>query len=121
MSQFCLQLNYCPNFLEKDIAPTDTRRRPDQRALENGDMKLAGAEKERLENKQRAVRKYNEINKIEHKPVYFEEQKEKVEGEPFWRYNQTYYENDRPKKEWKRLPDLYSFDAVNEFEKIIKS
>jgi hypothetical protein len=30
------------------IAPTDTRWRPDQRALENGDMKLAAEEKNRL-------------------------------------------------------------------------
>ena len=42
------------------MAPTDTRRRPDQRALENGDMKLATSEKNRLEEKQRAVRKYRE-------------------------------------------------------------
>ena len=31
------------------IPPTDTRRRPDQRALELGDFKLAAKEKERLE------------------------------------------------------------------------
>jgi len=30
------------------------------RALENGDFKLAAAEKNRLEERQRAVRKYNE-------------------------------------------------------------
>jgi len=42
-------MNYFPKRLEGVIAPTDTRRRPDQRALENGDMKLAAAEKERLE------------------------------------------------------------------------
>ena len=51
MSHFCLQLNYFPSWLQKMVAPTDTRRRPDQRALENGDMILAAKEKDRLENK----------------------------------------------------------------------
>jgi len=36
-------------------------------------MKLAGFEKNRLEEKQRAVRRYNEKHNIVHKPVYFEE------------------------------------------------
>jgi hypothetical protein len=42
-------LNYFPKRLEKVIPPTDTRRRPDQRYLENGDMIMAAKEKERLE------------------------------------------------------------------------
>jgi hypothetical protein len=48
------------------VAPTDTRRRPDQRALENGDMKLATIEKDRLENRQRTFRKYHEAKNKEH-------------------------------------------------------
>lgn len=48
-SHFSLQLNYFPKRLESIIAPTDTRRRPDQRALEEGDFQLASSEKERLE------------------------------------------------------------------------
>jgi oxysterol-binding protein 1 len=61
-----IQLNYLPNFLKRVIAPTDTRWRPDQRALENGDMKIAAYEKNRLEEKQRSVRKYKEKKNIEH-------------------------------------------------------
>ena len=75
MSHFMLQLNYFPKQYRKVIAPTDTRWRPDQRALESGDMKLAASEKNRLEEKQRAVRKYNEKHNIEHKPAYFDEWK----------------------------------------------
>lgn len=97
MSHFVLQLNYFPNFLQRVVAPTDTRRRPDQRALENGDMKKAAVEKTRLEEKQRAVRKFNEVNNIEPKPFYFDEGKDKVDGEPFWYYNSLYFEHDRPK------------------------
>jgi hypothetical protein len=74
MSHYALQLNYLPRHLQGVVAPTDTRRRPDQRALENGDMKLAAHEKNRLEEKQRAVRRYNEKHKIEHKPKYFIEE-----------------------------------------------
>ena len=60
MSHFSLQLNYFPNRLKNQVAPTDTRRRPDQRSLENGDMIKAASEKDRLETKQRAVRKHKE-------------------------------------------------------------
>lgn len=61
MSKYQLQMNYFPKRLHKVVAPTDTRRRQDQRALENGDMKLAAYEKDRLENRQRTYRKYREV------------------------------------------------------------
>jgi hypothetical protein len=35
-------------------------------------MKTAAFEKNRLEEKQRAIRRYKEKNKIEHVPYYFE-------------------------------------------------
>ena len=72
MSRFHLQMNYFPKRLHGVVPPTDTRRRPDQRALENGDMKAAAEHKDFLENKQRAIRKYKETNKLEHTPQYFE-------------------------------------------------
>ena len=51
MTQYILQLNYLPNHLKDKIAPTDSRMRPDQRALENGDLKLAAEIKNMLEEK----------------------------------------------------------------------
>ena len=51
MSKFHMQANYFPKRLYDQVAKTDTRWRPDQRALENGDMKLAAIQKERLENR----------------------------------------------------------------------
>jgi hypothetical protein len=109
MSHFMLQLNYFPKQLRQLIAPTDTRWRPDQRYLENGEMNVAAEEKNRLEEKQRAVRKYNEKNKIEHKPVYFEEWPNPDDNNKiYYRYNSLYWEHDRAKKDWSRLPDLYS-------------
>lgn len=45
---------------EEGIAPTDSRLRPDQRLMENGRWDEANAEKLRLEEKQRAVRRARE-------------------------------------------------------------
>ena len=109
MSHFMLQLNYLPKQLIPVIAPTDTRWRPDQRALENGDMKLAVVEKNRLEEKQRAVRMFNEKFDINHKPTYFEEWHNPDDGNQiYYRYNNLYWDRDRAQKDWSRLPDLYS-------------
>ena len=43
------------------MAPTDSRLRPDQRALEVGDLELATPEKMRLEEKQRAARRTRKV------------------------------------------------------------
>ena len=48
-SSFTMQLNLLPETLAEKIAPTDSRLRPDQRALENGNTELAIKEKHRLE------------------------------------------------------------------------
>lgn len=48
------------NEMEENVAPTDTRRRPDQRLMEEGRWDEANTEKVRLEEKQRAVRRAKE-------------------------------------------------------------
>ena len=48
------------SFQEK-LPPTDSRLRPDQRHLENGEYEEAYKEKLRLEEKQRMVRKIENI------------------------------------------------------------
>ena len=109
MSHFSLQLNYLPNHLAPFLPPTDTRFRPDQRALENGDFKLAASEKHRLEEKQRAVRRYNEKHKIEPNPFYFEEWKNPEDPDQiYYRYTGKYFEQDRKERSWSHLPDLFS-------------
>ena len=55
------------------LPPTDSRFRPDQRALENGNYETASNEKHRLEEKQRAVRKLMEKKGQNHQPKYFTE------------------------------------------------
>uniref|UniRef100_A0A669EME1 Oxysterol-binding protein n=1 Tax=Oreochromis niloticus TaxID=8128 RepID=A0A669EME1_ORENI len=48
------------NELEDGVAPTDSRRRPDQRLMEEGRWDEANAEKQRLEEKQRSARRERE-------------------------------------------------------------
>ena len=52
---FCIQLNEITPDIEGFLPPTDSRFRPDQRALEEGRHEAAHAEKQRLEHKQRVV------------------------------------------------------------------
>lgn len=49
--------------------PTDSRYRPDQRLLENGDVDEASSQKFRLEEKQRSARRARESHKERWKPV----------------------------------------------------
>ncbi|XP_051994196.1 oxysterol-binding protein 1-like isoform X4 [Xyrauchen texanus] len=48
------------NEQEDGVAPTDSRRRPDQRLMEQGRWEEANAEKQRLEEKQRTTRRERE-------------------------------------------------------------
>ena len=121
-TNFLVQLNYLPNFLRRQIAPTDTRFRPDQRALENGDMKTAAAEKNRLEEKQRAVRRFKEKKKLAHQTAYFEEWKNpEDDNQVYFRYNGAYFERDRKTRDWSRLPDLYSERFPPEIEEFLQN
>ena len=54
------------NEQEEGVAPTDSRLRPDQRLMENGLWDEANSVKQKLEEKQRAVRRAreNEVEKL---------------------------------------------------------
>lgn len=96
----------------ESIAPTDTRLRPDQRLLEMGNIKVANREKNRLEEKQREVRKLMEKCGKIHKPRWFEETVDPVVKEKSYQYLGGYWEA-RKKNAFSDLPDLYS-EAVAE-------
>ena len=83
-------------------------------------MKTAAFEKNRLEEKQRIIRRYKEKYGLEHKAVYFEEWKNPEDDLIYYKYNGTYFENDRKFKDWKKLPDLYSENLPDEVEKFDK-
>lgn len=73
---------------------------------------MAGKEKERLEVKQRKVRKWREENSIEHRPMYFKEWTNPHDGDKtYWVYNNEYWEKDRKNLDWSRLPDIFT-DAL---------
>ena len=65
------QLYLPPSLLSPPSAvtcPTDSRYRPDQRMLEDGDVEQASSEKFRLEEKQRAARRLRESHKERWRP-----------------------------------------------------
>ena len=76
MTKFAININHLPDSLRSKLPHTDSRLRPDQKALEVGDFVKAGSEKLRLEQKQREARKYRADNNIEYSAKYFEEFKD---------------------------------------------
>ena len=105
-SHFTMQLNYLPESLKSVIPISDTRLRPDQRALENGNLKLASSEKIRLEEKQREARKILAAKKKEYKALYFDPVYHEITHETYYKFNGKYWK-DRETKNWKETPDLF--------------
>ncbi|RHZ88579.1 hypothetical protein Glove_22g187 [Diversispora epigaea] len=101
LTPFAITLNDLSDSLEKWVAPTDSRLRPDQRALENGSYDLASSEKIRLEEKQREKRKNREQGlNGNHVPRWFKRDIEPDTGEKYWVFNHEYWlERERAGKE----------------------
>ncbi|KAG6489537.1 hypothetical protein ZIOFF_050811 [Zingiber officinale] len=57
LTRFAITVNELTLGLKEKLPPTDSRLRPDQRCLENGEYEMANAEKLRLEQRQRQARK----------------------------------------------------------------
>ncbi|TYI66356.1 hypothetical protein E1A91_D09G218100v1 [Gossypium mustelinum] len=55
LTSFAITLNELTPGLQENLPPTDSRLRPDQRHLENGEYDRANSEKQRLERRQRMV------------------------------------------------------------------
>lgn len=98
LTNFAATLNAPLPHLLPQVACTDTRLRPDQRAMENGDYDLAAEEKNRVEEKQREVRRQREMKGEIYKPTFFAKDKHPVTGEEFWRYKGTYWEERKENK-----------------------
>lgn len=105
-SNFTINLNFLSLFHLHQIAPTDSRLRPDLRAYENGDFEMAAFEKNRLEENQRNRRKMVEKQGKDLKPYWFDfEIKDKSIKS---KYKGGYFEC-RQKNEWpKDLLDLFN-------------
>ena len=82
------------------------RFRPDQRAWENGDPELARDEKNRLEVKQRTIRKEREKNNTQVYPKWFTEEIDEATKEKYFKYKGGYWEA-RETGQWGHLEDIY--------------
>ena len=91
LTPFVVTLNALPDPLRRHVPPTDTRLRPDQRAMEDGEYDRAATEKNRVEEKQRKARRERENAGEEWRPLWFEKRRDKVSGEMFWDYNGGYW------------------------------
>ncbi|KAM0333456.1 hypothetical protein ACHAQA_002118 [Verticillium albo-atrum] len=91
LTPFVLTFNHIDDELRQWIAPTDSRLRPDQRAMEDGEYDLAATEKNRLEEAQRARRRERETQGQEFKPAWFSQAKCDVTGGKYWEFNGKYW------------------------------
>lgn len=98
-TRFAITLNELTPGLKEKLPPTDSRLRPDQRYLENGEYEMANSEKLRLEQQQRQARKMQESG---WKPRWFA--KDKASGT--YHYVGGYWEA-REKRNWDSCPDIF--------------
>ncbi|TVY50842.1 Oxysterol-binding protein-like [Lachnellula cervina] len=106
LTPFVVTLNDCNDRLRPWLPPTDTRLRPDQRAMEDGQYDLAATEKNRVEEKQRARRRQREEKGEEFRPNWFVKDRCPVTGEIFWRFNERYWKA-RERKEWTGVEEIF--------------
>ncbi|XP_077915506.1 oxysterol-binding protein-related protein 3 isoform X5 [Halichoerus grypus] len=86
-TQFALELNEMDPLSKSLLPPTDTRFRPDQRFLEEGNIEEAEIQKQRIEQLQRERRRVLEENCVEHQPRFF-----RKSNDDSWVSNGTYLE-----------------------------
>ncbi|XP_058829798.1 oxysterol-binding protein 1 isoform X2 [Topomyia yanbarensis] len=101
---------------EPDVAPTDSRLRPDQRLMEDGKWNESNAEKLRLEEKQRARRREREAEAEKaaaegrpyppYEPIWFNKQKEEGTDNLVHVYKGTYWDC-KSKQDWSKCPDIF--------------
>ncbi|ELK12591.1 Oxysterol-binding protein-related protein 3 [Pteropus alecto] len=86
-TQFALELNDIDPLCVSSLPPTDTRFRPDQRFLEEGNLEEAETQKQRIEQLQRERRRVLEESSVEHQPRFF-----RKSDDDSWVSNGTYLE-----------------------------
>uniref|UniRef100_A0A3Q2XHB5 Oxysterol binding protein n=1 Tax=Hippocampus comes TaxID=109280 RepID=A0A3Q2XHB5_HIPCM len=102
---------------EEPVAPTDSRRRPDQRLMEDGHWDEANSEKQRLEEKQRIARREREREALNfsfspgaphdlYKALWFERCQDRITGEQVHIYKGGYWEA-KERGHWEGCPDIF--------------
>ncbi|XP_077046978.1 oxysterol-binding protein-related protein 7 isoform X3 [Agelaius phoeniceus] len=89
-TQFALELNELTPELRRVLPSTDTRLRPDQRYLEEGNVPAAEAQKRQIEQLQRDRRRVMEENNITHQARFFRRVTD-ASGKESWVTNNTYW------------------------------
>lgn len=100
-TSYTMRMNELAEWMKPLLPPTDSRWRPDQRALEDVQLDTAQDEKARLEDVQRAARKKLEEAGQEYQPNWF-----RKEGDT-WVYKGGYWEARKAGKWPKDLPTLW--------------
>ncbi|KAI6224347.1 Oxysterol-binding protein-related protein 3 [Aphelenchoides fujianensis] len=96
-TRFTMALNELHDAERPLLPPTDSRFRPDQRLLENGEPERAEEAKKRLEKEQRGR------SALAHRPLWFERERDAFTGRSLWLSNGRYW----PAKE-ARFEDAHS-------------
>ncbi|XP_027889346.1 oxysterol-binding protein 2 isoform X2 [Xiphophorus couchianus] len=101
---------------EDGVALTDSRLRPDQRLMEDGRWDEANVEKQRLEEKQRAVRRRREAEATGalhegrdyegYQPLWFHQRRESITGETNFVYKGGYWES-KEREDWSMCPEIF--------------
>lgn len=107
LTPFAITLNALPDSLKEYVAPSDTRLRPDQRAMEEGRYDDAGDEKNRVEVKQRQVRKEREQKGVIWEPVWFEKATHPVTKLEYYKPRQKYWELRKEQRLLDYAPDIF--------------
>ncbi|EEU46915.1 uncharacterized protein NECHADRAFT_103782 [Fusarium vanettenii 77-13-4] len=120
LTPFVLTFNHIDDQLRPWLPPTDSRLRPDQRAMEDGEYDFAADEKNRLETAQRGRRRIREERGEEFQPAWFYKTRCEITGEEYWQFNNKYWEqrdkagpNGDPQVAWEGLEPIYE-DHVDE-------
>ncbi|XP_008416855.1 oxysterol-binding protein 2 isoform X2 [Poecilia reticulata] len=101
---------------EDGVALTDSRLRPDQRLMEEGEWDEANSEKQRLEEKQRAVRRRREAEATDalddgreyesYQPLWFHQRRDSITGEMNFVYKGGYWES-KEREDWSMCPEIF--------------
>ncbi|XP_056274253.1 oxysterol-binding protein 2 isoform X2 [Pseudoliparis swirei] len=104
------------NEQEDGVGLTDSRLRPDQTLMEEGRWDEANAEKQRLEEQQRAVRRRREAEASDavdegkeyegYQPLWFHQRRDSVTGETNFVYKGGYWEA-KERKDWSMCPHIF--------------
>ncbi|KAI6198342.1 hypothetical protein M3Y99_01882000 [Aphelenchoides fujianensis] len=84
-NRFTMALNELHDAERPLLPPTDSRFRPDQRLLENGEPERAEEAKKRLEKEQRGR------SALAHRPLWFERERDAFTGRSLWLSNGRYW------------------------------